>query len=533
MLASRQIGSTSYPVFSTNFRRLEGKDAWKNNLELAALVASKLASCLGPTGAYKLVTYHKGPELVAKVTKDAVDIVDELGVQYPAIKTLAEAAKIHRGEAGDGVSTILLLVSALLNEAQKLTEIGIHPVAILDGYRDAAKKSISIIDEVAVDFEGDLQDSLLQVIDCGRALLDKGLRQALSQAANLVDGTCGLDLDRIKIEKKLGGATEDSELVRGIIIKKEKRHRSMPDRIEQPRIALVYKQLVLKRSEQLAIDEGPFNAKLNVTKAGQLLQFKSEESALRAQMVQKVKAAGANVLLCGSKIDERVADGLSREGIFALEMIEKRDFDEVARVTGARIAGTVDYLAKEDVGAAKLLEVDKIPPEKIAILHCEGAATLLLRGSTPETLQELEKIVRKGLLVLKHARARSKVVPGGGAVFVELAIRLRAFALGFSGKQQLAVNGFADALETVPNWLAFNFGLDPIDIMIELRGHHLGHQTGFGVGEGGCADMYQASVVELASIFKTTLWRTLEVASLLLKIDDYFYVKDRPMFHKQ
>jgi chaperonin GroEL (HSP60 family) len=533
MLASGQIGSTSYPVFSKNFRRLEGKDAWRNNLDLAALVESKVASCLGPTGAYKLVTYHKGPALVTKVTKDAVDIVDELGVQYPAIKTLAEAAKIHREQAGDGVSTLLVLISSLLSEAQKLREMGVHPIAILDGYREAAKKSISIIDEIAAEYSGDLEDSLLQVIDCGRGLLNKRLREELSQAVNLVEHTDGLDLARIKIEKKLGGATEDSLLVHGIIIRKQKSHRSMPDRIDHPRIALVYKQLVLKRSEQLAIDEGPFNAKLSVTEAGQLRRFKSEESALRARMVQKVKSSGANVLICGSKIDERVADGLSREGIFALEMIGKQDFDEVARVTGARIAGTVDYLVKEDIGGAKMLEVDKIPPEHIVILHCEGAATLLLRGSSPEIVQELEKVVRKGLLVLKHSRARSKVVPGGGAVFVEVALKLRAFALGFSGKQQLAIKAFGDALETVPKSLAFNFGLDPIDIMTELRSHHSSHNTSMGVGELGCADMYKENVVELASIFKTTLWRTLEVASLLLKIDDYFYVKDLPMVHKQ
>ncbi len=533
MLASRQIGSTSYPIFSKNFRRLEGKDAWRNNLELAALAVSKVASCLGPTGAYKLVTYHTGPALVAKVTKDAVDIVGELGVQYPAIKTLAEAAKIHRDEAGDGVSTLLVLVSALLTEAQKLTEMGVHPVAILDGYRDAAKKSISIIDEVAAEYFGDLQDSLLQVIDCGRGLLNEKLREELSEAVSLVEHTDGLDLARIKIEKKLGGATQDSRLVRGIIVKKEKRHRSMPDRIDQPRIALVYKQLVLKRSEQLAIDEGPFNAKLSLTEPGQLRQFMSEESALRDRMVQRVKSAGANVLLCGSKIDERVADGLSRAGIFALEMVEKKDFDEVARVTGTRIAGTVDFLTKGDIGVAKMLEVDKIPPEQIAILHCDGAATLLLRGSSLQIVQELEKVVRKGLLVLKHSRARSKVVPGGGAAFVELALRLRSFALGFSGKQQLAVKAFADALETIPRWLAFNFGLDPIDIMTQLRGHHSNHQLNMGVGEGGCTDVYKENVVELASIFKTTLWRTLEVASLLLKIDDYFYVKDLPIVHKQ
>src|SRR5207245_6521846 len=169
--------------------------------------------------------------------------------------------------------------------------------------------------------------------------------------------------------------------------------------------------------------------------------------------------------------DERGADRHSREGIFALEMVEQKSFEEVARVTGAKIAGTVDFLVKEDIGVAKLLEGDKIPPEKIAILHCDGAATLLLRGSSPEIVQELEKIVRKGLLVLKHSRARSKAVPGGGAVFVELALRLRSFALGFSGKQPLAVKAFADALETIPRWQAFNFGLEPMDMLTTLRGY--------------------------------------------------------------
>src|SRR6266567_3578941 len=241
MLASRQIGSTSYPVFSKNFRRLQGKEAWRNNLELAALAASKVASCLGPTGAYKLVTYHRGPELVTKVTKDAVDIVDELGVQYPAVKTLAEAAKIHRDEAGDGVSTLLVLVSALLTEAHKLTEMGVHPVAILDGYRDAAKKSILIIDEIAIEYSGDLQDSLLQVIDCGRGLLNGRLREELSQAVSLVAHMDGLDRARIKIEKKLGGATEDS----GLFFFSSRRRHTRWDALEQQRAAfgLMYRKV--------------------------------------------------------------------------------------------------------------------------------------------------------------------------------------------------------------------------------------------------------------------------------------------------
>jgi len=484
-------------------------------------------------GAYKLVTYHRGAELVTKVTKDAVDIVDELGVQYPAIKTIAEAAKIHRQEAGDGVSTLLVLLSALLEEAEKLIGMGVHPVAILEGYKAAAEKSIEVIDEVAADFDGDLSDSLLKLTDCGRGLLNKKLREALSSAVDLAEYQGSVDLSRIKIEKKLGGAIEDSQLVRGIIIKREKAHRSMPDRVDVPKVALVNKRIEIKPFEQLAKGEGPFPARLNITEAGQLPRFKSEERAMRARIVERVKSSGANVLICRSRIEERVSDKLSREGIFAIQMVEQRDLDEIARVTGAKIVGDVSLLEKDDLGFATGLEMDKIPPEHIAVLKCEAGATLLLRGSSPELVQELEKIVRGGLLLLKHARVKPKIVPGGGAIFVLLALRLRAFALTFSGRQQLAVKAFADALETLPKWLATNYGLDPIDTIMQLRSHHSENLNSMGVGEHGCADMYRANVAELASVNKATIWRTFEVTSLLLRIDDYFYVKDLPVFHKQ
>src|SRR5438094_7881697 len=202
MLANEQIGPTRYPIFSKNLGRQRGKEAWNTNLQLASLAASKVASCLGPMGAYKLVTYHRGAELVTKVTKDAVDIVDELGVQYPAIKTIAEAAKIHRQEAGDGVSTLLVIVAALLEEAQRLIEVGVHPVAILDGYKEAAKKSIDIIDELAFSFSEDLEDALLQIIDSGRGLLSKRLREELAGAIHLVKDQDGVDLGRRSIKKK-------------------------------------------------------------------------------------------------------------------------------------------------------------------------------------------------------------------------------------------------------------------------------------------------------------------------------------------
>jgi archaeal chaperonin len=533
MLTNQQIGSASYPVFSKNLGRESGKDAWNTNLRLASLAASKIASCLGPMGAYKLVTYYKGPLLVAKVTKDAVDVVDELGVQYPAVKTLTEAAKIQRQDVGEGVSSLLVLISALLEEAEKLIQIGIHPVAILDGYLQAANKSIKIIDESARAFAGDLDESLLNLVDCGRGLLNGTLRQALSQAVKLAEYQGRIDLSRIKIEKKLGGSIEDSHLVRGIIIKKEKAHRSMPDWVEKPRIALVNKGMEVKPFEQLAIGEGPFPARLNITESGQLAQFKGEESALRTRMVEKVKASGANVLICRSRIEERVADKLSRQGIFAMQMVDQKDMDEVGRITGARTVADVNLLEPDHVGTARRLEVDKIPPEQISILHADEGASLLLRGSSPELVEELERTVRRAILVLKHARAKSKVIPGGGAIFVKLALQLRKFALTFAGKQQLAVKAFADALEIIPKWLSTNYGLDPIDTMMQLRKDHSNGMDSMGVGEEGSTDMGKADIVELASVNQATIWRTFEVASLLLKIDDCFYVKDLPVFHKQ
>lgn len=532
MLANRIEGSANYPLFNKDRSRLSGREAWTNNLELAALVASKIASCLGPTGSYKLVAYHRGPELVTKVTKDAVDMVDELGVQYPAIKTLAQAAKIHRDEAGDGVSVLLVLVSSFLEQAQRLVEQGIHRVAIVDGYRESAKQGIDIIDELAFQFEGDLEDALLQIVDGGRGLLNARFRKELSEAVQLAEDHGEIDLSRITIEKKLGGAIEESRLVHGVVIKKEKKHRSMPEILEQPKIAMVYKSLELRPPEKLAIGEGPFPTILKVTEPGQLHDYKKKESAMRTAIVEKVKATGANVLICSQKIDEKVADRLSREGIFALEMFTKPAIDEISRVTGARIAGSVDLLTRDDIGEARKLEVDKIPPEKVTILHCDRAATLLLRGGSIELVQELEKIVRRALLVLKHARARSKVVPGGGGLFMELALRLRASSLSFPSRQQLAVRAFGDALESIPRWLAFNMGFDPIDTITQLRSQHSNGLSRMGVSQLGCADMSVMGVVELASIVKTTLWRSLEIAALLLKIDDYFFVKDRAFFHK-
>jgi archaeal chaperonin len=532
MAVAQQILPAAPQILQKNRGRLSRKDAWRQNLNLASLAAFKIGSSLGPKGAFKLVTYHRGPEIVMKVTKDPVDVVDELGVEYPAIMTLAEAAKIQRQHTGDGVSTLLVLVSALLTEADKLIEMGFHPNTILDGYLNATEKSNAIINEIAKTVSNDLEERLLGVVDCGRELFNPKLRRDLSEAISRTTENGSIDVGRIQIVKKPGGQTSDSELVRGVIIKKGKAHPSMPDWIDAPKIAFLNK-LELKRLELKSKDEGPFAVRLNITSQGQIQLFKSEEARLRALMVEMVKASGANVLICRAKIDDRVSDKLSRQGIFAVQMVDSKEFEAAARATGGFIVGDADQLHKEDLGSARKIEVDKIKPEDIVVLHCDGGATLLLRGSSPELVQELEKTVQRALLILKHSRSNPKVVPGGGAILVELASQLRKYALTFEGREQFVIGSFADALEKVPECLARNYGLDPIDMMIQLRNSHANGRQAMGVGEYGCVDMYETNVIELANVNKANIHRAFELVSLLLRIDDCFYVKEIPKFHKQ
>jgi chaperonin GroEL (HSP60 family) len=285
--------------------------------------------------------------------------------------------------------------------------------------------------------------------------------------------------------------------------------------------------------ELKAVDDGPFNVKVNITSPDQIRIFKNEETRLRAQLVDMIKRSGANVLISQTKMADKFADQLSRQGVFAMQFVSPEDFEEAARATGATIVATANQLQKENLGTAKKLEVDKIGPEDIVILRCHRGATLLLRGSSPELVQEMEKIVTRALLILKHSRSSSKVVPGGGAIFVELALQLRRNALAFEGREQFVISSYADALEKVPECLSRNYGFDPIDIMIKLRNHHSSGRQAMGVGEDGCVEMYEANIVELSAVNRTNIHRAFELVSLLLRIDDCFYVKDIPKFHKQ
>jgi len=500
---------------------------------LAVLAASKIESTLGPMGALKMVTYHRGPELVGKITKDPTEIVSELGVQYPALKTLEEAAKIHRRQVGDGVSTMLILVAALIVEAQDLIGKGVHPSTILRGYHKATIEAISVIGSLSVPQPKNQDERLLETIDCGSGLLTRKFRKLLSEAADYATFDGFLDLTTIKVVRRIGRSSDQSGLIRGVAIKKPKSHPSMPDRVEDPKVALVTRKLEIRPLESKMKGEGRFPTKLTITHGGQLPMFKSAENRMREEFAEKAQAIGVEVLLCRSKIDERVADKLARKGIFALQMVDQEDLEAVAKATGARIVADVDHLTTEDLGAAQAVEVDTEEPNGLTVLKCGRGCSLLLRGSSPERLDELEKIAKRGLLILKHSRADPKVVPGGGAIYVPLANRLRDYARRFPGREQLAIESFANALEKIPECLSSNLGLNKVDTMIRLHARHANGESMAGVADLEYLASPDAYPIELTSVNKATIRRAYEVTSLLLRVDSYFSVKDLPLVHKK
>ncbi len=480
-----------------------------------------------------MVTYNRGPERVVKVTKDTVAIVEELGVHYPAVKTISEAAKMHRVEVGDGVASFMILLSGLLRGAEKMLLNGVHPNVVLQGYREAALKALGLVDEVAAGMRRGSLEEALRVVDCGRGLLTEEFSRMLVEASRLAVKDGRVDKDRVRIARKIGGVTGESRLIRGVVIKKDKVHPDMVDEVVNPRIALVNGRVGVKRLEVKMKGEGRFPVELNIQDPVQIKAFKAEERRLKMQIVERLKSLDVNVLICSQLIDDDIQGELARRGVFALMSVEREDLDAVSEATGARVMGDLDDLSEADVGGAERLEVGEMEPEKIVTLSgCEGV-TLLLRGSTPQVLDEFEKVVRCGISVLSYVLEDGRMVPGGGAVEMHLAEELRRFSLGFSGKAQLAIQSFADALEEIPRCLAENNGLNPLDTVLQLKNYHVGGQFSFGVGVDGCSDMVGAGVMDLASVKKSILKRAYEVASLMLRIDDLIVARETAKVHTQ
>ena len=387
-------------VISPKFERKSGKDAWKENLRLTFYAADKIRSTLGPKGAYKLVTYNRGPEKVVKVTKDAIAILDELAIQYPPTVFVAEAAKMQREEAGDGVATFAILLSALLKKANELLTNGIHANTIIHGYHLATEKALKILESQASTLNRQNGD-MLDVIDCQRNLLTPYIRSMIRQAFSIALCEGRFEKETIRFLNKKGGNLQDSTLIKGVVIKKEKAHTNMPDQLRNLRIAITTSRLGTNRLEIKMVGQGSAHINLSIKTPQQIREYKETEYRLKTQSIEKLAQLKVNILLCEQPLDDFQKEKLFTEGIFALENLDKKDTFAVSKATGARILGNLTELAEEDIGFAEQLSTSRIELEKTVTFEgCKGA-TFILRGSTPQTIDELETAIKNSMTLLK------------------------------------------------------------------------------------------------------------------------------------
>lgn len=515
-------------LISPRKKRISGKDVWRENLQYVIFAADKVRSTYGPKGAYKLVSYNRGPEQVVKITKDAISVLDELALQYPPATILSEAAKLQREEAGDGVTTFVIFLSALLKKADELLTMKIHANTIIDGYQLATKRALEILEQQAT--VSNQSTDIMDTVDCQRNLLTPQIRLMIKQAysSSISDGR--IEKENIRFLKKNGGSFQDSTLINGITIKKEKAHPNMPDQLRNLRIAITSSRLGTNRLEIKMAGQGPTHFQLNIKTPEQIREYKETEYRLNTQPLEKLGQHKVNLLLCEQPLNDFQKEKMCKMGIFALENVDKKDTLALSKATGAKIVGHLHELTEEDIGFADDLSNSKIELEKtVTISGCKGA-TFMLRGNTPQQIEELETAIKNSLTVLRLMDEDRRILPGGGAVETYLAEELKSYSKKFASREQLVVEAYCSALMDVPKALAENYGLDAINTVHELRKYQSSGFNSFGVGEDGCCD---GVCQEPFKVKFSIIRRAYEVSMLLLRIDELLISKEIPKFHKQ
>ena len=493
-----------------------GRDAQRNNILAGKVLAETVRTTLGPKGMDKMLVDSLGDIVV---TNDGVTILKEMDIEHPAAKMLVEVAKTQEDEVGDGTTTAVIIAGELLKRSEELLDQEIHPTIIALGYRQAAQKAIELLDQISID--ADDKDTLLKV--AMTAMTGKGTEKAREPLAELIVGAVSqvvedgkVDSEQIKIESKDGAAIEDSELVSGVIIDKEKVHPGMPSEINGAKIALVNSAIEVKETE--------VDAEIRITDPAQMQAFIEQEENMIKEMVDELVAAGANVLFCQKGIDDLAQHYLSKAGILATRRVKKSDMEKLAKATGAKIVTNIEDLSADDLGDAGLVAEDKVSgDDMIFVKECKDpkAVTLLLRGSTSHVVDEIERAVEDAIGVVASTVEDGKVVVGGGAPEIAIAKGLKDYAETISGREQLAVTAFAEALEVVPRTLAENAGLDSIDSLVDLRAAHEDSiYMGLNVFEGGVTDMKEAGVIEPQRVKKQAIQSAAEAAEMILRIDD-------------
>lgn len=496
--------------------RSVGRDAQRNNILAGKVLAETVRTTLGPKGMDKMLVDGLGDIVV---TNDGVTILKEMDIEHPAAKMLVEVAKTQEDEVGDGTTTAVIIAGELLKKSESLLDQDIHPTIIAMGYRQAAEKAQEILDDIAIDSVD--EETLIKV--AMTAMTGKGTEAAREPLAKLIvdavqkvaeDGA--VDTDNIKIEKKDGAVVEDSTLVEGVIVDKERVHPGMPSEVKDAKIALVNSPLEVKETE--------VDAEIRITDPAQMQAFIEQEEKMVKDMVDKVAESGANVLFAQKGIDDLAQHYLSKAGILAVRRVKKSDIEKLARATGANVVTNLEDLTADDLGEAGIVEERKVSGEEmIFVEECSVAksVTLFVRGSTKHIVDEIVRAIEDAIGVVAATVEDDKVVAGGGSPEIAMAKKLKDYADSISGREQLAVNAFAEALEIVPKTLAENAGLDSIDSLVDLRAAHENSAVmGLDVFTGKVADMKEAGVIEPKRVKKQAIQSASEAAEMILRIDD-------------
>jgi len=510
-------------VLKEGTKRNRGRDAQHGNITAAKVVAESVRSSLGPRGMDKMLVDNFGD---VTITNDGKTILDEMDIQHPAAKMMVEVAKAQDKEAGDGTTSSVIVAGELLAKSEELIEKNIHPTIIIEGYKLAQQKALETLDKIAIKIDPTDKGYLTKVAVTSMGskivsehknyLAEIAVKAMLAVAEKTPDGYKA-DVDDVKVEKKTGESLADTKLINGIVLDKEIVHSGMPKRLEKAKIALLDASLENVKPE--------FDAKLNIESPNQIEAFLHQEEVMLKAMVEKIVASGANVVICQKGIDDMAQHFMARKGIIAIRRAKKSDMEKLAKATGGKIVQNIDALTKNDLGAAALVEERKTGDDKMTYIEgCKNpkSVTLLIRGANQRFTAEAERSIHDALCVIKDLIEEPRVVAGGAAPEMEIAGVLKKYAQTLSGREQFAVRIYAESLETIAIAIAENSGLDPIDLLTQLRAAHEKGQTwaGINVAEAKVSDMTKINIYEPLSVKKQIIKSATEAASMILKIDD-------------
>ena len=516
-------GGVPVLILKEGATQTKGRDAQKNNITAAKLIAEVVASSLGPRGMDKMLVDSLGD---VTITNDGATILKEIDVQHPAAKMMVEISKATDNEVGDGTTSVVVLAGALIEKAEELISKDVHPTIIVDGYRKSAIKAIEILSNLAQKIDGGDKSQLVRIARTSMQtkLVSKESNElaemvvnAALQVSEKFDSKYKVDIEDVKVEKKAGGSLRDTKLIKGIVLDKEVVHGGMPKRVEKAKIALINSALEIEKTE--------FDAKINISSPDQMKMFLEEENKMLMTMVDKINKSGANVVICQKGIDDIAQHYMAKANILAVRRVKESDMTKLSRATGARIVSNLDDLSSKDLGLADLVEERKVETDKwVFVEGCRHpkSVTILIRGGSQRVVDEAERSIHDALMVTKDVLERPAIVAGGGSPESYTAGKLREWSNSLSGREQLAAEKFAESLEVIPLRLAENAGMDPIDTLTELRSKQLkgSKWSGIDVRNGKVTDMSKLDIVEPLSVKEQIIKSATEVASMILRIDD-------------